>query len=401
MRNTQELKAFVHKWNGSDLPSKDILWDYRPFCRGLMYEDEEIVREVTSLLRRNIELWARLFSPIYKDREGVLSKDDLWDPSPWHVEATLDESRPMATSGSTTGRPFPYLRWEPFLYFIEAENHYDLIMDEFGVREVPDVMYFFDTSRYDRGKVATVSSDSDNFMEHHGQRRRARVHYVNFARFQEDRDGYVRDLISYLGDNRMDVIFAPGPSVNALCSRMRRMSAPPRICGLLSNSNERLLPEDATFLLSGVADEVCDHMRCWDGGATFFTCKNRNYHLMDNLSWCDSVDGKLVSTDYFNLPSPFVRYWNGDFCQIADTYSRCECGRLYRDFEFLENRPFALKGRSITEVRDALRSLGIMGVKHVRCSADHLEIVTRAPIQEGYGRILESRFGFRFKFAVE
>lgn len=398
---TNEIKELLSKWGKIDLPSKNLLYEYMPLCRGLLYEDEDIVRETTSLLRRNITLWAKAKSPVYKNMEGVISRDELNFKASWYVLFMFREMRPMATSGSTTGRPFEYMRWEPFLYPIEAENHYDLIMDEFEIRQEPDVLYFFNTSRYDPGRLVTVSSESDNFMEHHGLKRRARVHYVNFARFESEREGYTRDLAGYLADNPVDVIFAPGPSVNALCSSMRNMGSHARICGLLSNSNERLLPDDAAFLLGGPADHVCDHMRCWDGGASFFTCRHGNYHLLDNLSWCEDVDGKLVSTDYFSLPCPFVRYWNGDFCRITDTYSRCGCGRLYRGFKFLENRPFALKGRSITEVREALQSLGIMGLKHVRCSADHIEVVTRTPIQEGHRRILESRFKFAFRFAVE
>lgn len=402
MRNTQGVKEFLSKWGAQELPSKEMLYDYRPICKNLMYEDEDLVRDTTSLLKRNIEKWARSRCPVYRDRDGMISKSELSSSDIWHVAEVSHESQPMATNGSTTGKPFPYLRWEPFLYFIEAENHYDLIMDEFQVRESPDVMYFFRTTRHDADKVVTVSSESDNFMEHHGLKRRARVHYVNFDRLQNDRQNYMPELVEYLSRNNMDVIFAPGPSINALCYQIKKTyGRPERICGLMSNSNERLLPEDALFLMDGCADEVCDHMRCWDGGGTFFTCKHRNYHLMDNISWCREIDKKFVCTDYFSLASPFVDYWNGDFCRISDTYERCECGRLYRDFEFLENRPFSLKGRSMLEIIETINQLKVKHIKQLRCSAEFIEVVSYSPIQEAHKQILMSKHGFDFRFLVE
>jgi hypothetical protein len=124
-------------------------------------------------------------------------------------------------------------------------------------------------------------------------------------------------------------------------------------------------------------------MRCWDGGATFFTCKHQNYHLLDNLCWCDEKNKKLISTDYFSFPSPFVDYWNGDLCRLKNEYQRCDCGRLYRDFEFLENRPFSIKGRNILEIKEKIKQYKI---KEVRCSMmlgeSFLEIVTSRELCE-------------------
>ena len=171
---------------------------------------------------------------------------------------------------------------------------------------------------------------------------------------------------------------------------------------MLSNSNERLLPSDASFLLEGYVKNICDHMRCWDGGATFITCKNKRYHLLDNLSWCEEVEGMLVSTDYFSLPSPFVNYWNGDFCSIVDRYNRCSCGRLYRDFKFLENRPFSLKGKSMSEIKKVITSLKLNNIKEIRCSIDSIEILSNSTIVENHQNHIRSNFPmFNFKFLVE
>jgi phenylacetate-coenzyme A ligase PaaK-like adenylate-forming protein len=99
-------------------------------------------------------------------------------------------------------------------------------------------------------------------------------------------------------------------------------------------------------------------MRCWDGGASFFTCKFGTYHLLDNITLHKSIDSKLVTTDYFSLAAPFVNYWNGDVCEIQDQYLRCQCGRLYRPFKMLENRPFALKGTTkLTQIKEEINKL--------------------------------------------
>jgi hypothetical protein len=401
MRNTQAVKKFLTDWRSASLPSKEILHSYRPLCRNLMYEDEDVVTDVTDLLRKNIESWAELFSPAYSEKREFISKAELEDKEKWYVESVMDEAQPMATSGSTTGCSFRYMRWEPFLYFIEGLNHYDLILDEFQVTERPKILYLFNSGQYEKEKLITVRFDSSNFMEHHGTSRKAEVHYANFEMMERNHKIFFGDLVSYLSKNPMDVIFAPGPSINSMCHYIKKHGAG-RICGLLSNSNERILPDDASFMLDGHADHVCDHMRCWDGGATFFTCKHLNYHLLDNLSWCEESEGKLLSTDYFSLPSPFVRYWNGDFCSIENEYKRCECGRLYREFEFLENRPFSMKGTCFKDIRRAIEKINSNCIKQVRCGLNTIDIISSEEIPEHQkGEISKTADRFEFKFIVE
>lgn len=402
MRNTQALKEFIFKWNSSDnLPSKEILYEYRPLCRDLMFEDEEIVRDVVNLLKNNIEKWARKFSEAYYKEKEFVSKSELSDKDRWYVKSEMEESQPMASSGSTTGTPFRYLRWEPFLYFIEGENHYDLIMNEFGMPERPKILYMFNSKQYEDSKLITVRDDSRNFMEHHGTARKAEVHYINFKMMKERQSDFFSNLVYYIKNNKFDVIFASGPSINSLCHYISKYNCS-NVCKLISNTNERLLPQDASFILDGISENVCDHMRCWDGGATFFTCKHRNYHLMDNISWCEDLEEKLISTDYFSIPSPFIRYWNGDRCIIEKSYNRCECGRLYREFEFLENRPFSLKGMSLNELKYAIEKINSKSIKQVRCGLNTIDIVSSEEISEfEKGEILKTTEKFEFRFIVE
>ena len=402
MRNTQAVKDFLFKWTHEALPSKQMLYDYRPICKNLLFEEEWLVVEVLRLLNMNITLWAKSNSHIYSTGKDIISKQDLLDKSLWYVDGFENEIGYMATSGSTTGEPFQYLRWDPFLYFIEAENHYDMILDEFEISENPKILFFFNSPMFDPQQKITIRSDSENFMDHHGKSRKAEVHYVNFQEYTRNPNLYMSEIVSYIARNPMDVIFAPGPAINSICSYARKIAdkfGKYRFCKLLSNSNEFLIKEDADFLLNGWVDNICDHMRSWDGGSTFFTCKHKRYHLLDNLSWCEDVDGMLVSTDYFSLPSSFVRYWNGDYCRIGMGYSRCECGRLYRDFEFIENRPFSLKGVSLKELKKSINDLQIDGLKQVRCGLNTIDVVSSAPLSDHQRLAITStsdKFVFRF-----
>lgn len=401
LRNTQAVKDFIYKWRHARFPSKEVLYDYKPICKNLLYEDEDIVLETKEILVNNITSWSKI-SKSYSNSKKFFSKQDFQNKEDWYVKEILSESAHMATSGSTTGLPFSYLRWEPFLYFIEGDNHYDLIMDEFNIRKNPEVLYFFNTNK-DLGSNFFVSSkDSKNFMEHHGTSRISNVHYVNFDIFISDQELFFEKLVEYLATNEMDVIFAPGPVTNSLCSYLKRNSLKNKLCKLLSNSNERILSEDVLFLFDGYVDNICDHMRCWDGGASFFTCKEKTYHLMDNLSWCIEIDNKLISTDYFSLPSPFVNYWNGDYCSIENQYKRCECGRLYREFEFLENRPFSVKGTCFKQIKDKIESLNFDFIKQVRCGLNTIDVVISEKIssqkEQEISKITDK---FDFRFIVE
>ena len=404
MRYTQEIKQFVQKWKNNTEPSTQVLYDYKPICRDLLFHEEELVLETIDILKKNISSWADKHSEIYKTKKHLpfLGKGDLTDKKKWYVDFMKSESMPMKSSGSTTGEGFEYLRWEPFLYFIEGENHYDLILDEYGIEQKPHIMNLFKSSFEDGNKYINETSESKNFMDHHGTKRTAVVHYANTRLQKEKEDVFGRYLIRYLGAKKIDVIFAPGPQIKKLCSYIKKENHKGKLCNLLSNSNEKLMEEDAKFLLeNNHVSHICDHMRCWDGGASFFTCKDGNYHIMDNLSWCFENDSKLISTDYFSLTCPFVKFWNGDRCNIGEKYNRCSCGRLYRYFKFLENRPFAIKGRSINEYKKKLIDANFTEIKQINCGIDFIEVVSSKELDELKIAIVKEIFkSYKLKFKV-
>lgn len=155
-------------------------------------------------------------------------------------------------------------------------------------------------------------------------------------------------------------MLSSGPVINRIAEYIKKHDFKKHFCYLLSHTSEFPILRDFEFLKSnGNISYNCDHMRCWDGGASFFTCKNGTYHLNDNFAWViEGPDNKMISTDYFNLASPFINYWNGDLCEIDSEYRKCSCGRYYRPFKMLQNRPFALKGTTkLTAIKEQISQL--------------------------------------------
>lgn len=397
------IEEFIKKWKSQDLPSKNILYDYKFFCENLLHNDEEIVLETINLLKKNIHLWADQNCLVYKNAVDYISKESLDNKEYWYVDDLKNETRKMSTSGSTTGKPFSYLAWNPFFEFIEADNHYDMILDEFDIRKNPNILCFFKSNFDKKDKYIFATKKTHNFLHRHGLSRNSVVHHVNFNLYEQDKDKFFDYLFKYIKRNPIDVFFAAGPEINSLCYFIEKYKFRGKIANLLSNSNEMLLQTDVDFLFDGnYFDDICDHMRCWDGGATFFTCKHKNYHLCDNLSWSEEIDGKLITTDYFSLPCPFVKYWNGDLCKIDDKYQRCECGRLYRDFTFVESRPFSVKGLSFEKYREQIKESGIAGIKQVKCSSSYVEVITNDYISSDDKEKINSILNkFDVKFSVE
>jgi hypothetical protein len=127
-----ELNRFLNKWEHDQTSCTQLAKEYLPLAKYVPFGDEKLVRRIADLLTANISCWARSNSPIYYVYDvDIIDKAALQDKNLWYVSNLLPESQPMATSGSTTGMPFAYLRWEPALWEIEVTNHYQMIIDDF------------------------------------------------------------------------------------------------------------------------------------------------------------------------------------------------------------------------------------------------------------------------------
>lgn len=345
--------------------SENLLDNYVGVADTLLYQDEATLRYYQDILQKNIVSWALEHSEVYKTLykpDRIFTKDDLLDKDEWYVPHLKKSSGISSTSGSSTGDPFSYSIYNRYAKFLIDDQHWNLILKEFGLHDhrikITVLYYFKDTLSVFTNNEFVISNYavSKQFQYNHGSKD-CSIDYVNFKDFGDD--AWYDKLFDYLSDTEIDVIISTGPIINQLCEEIRRRKYSKKLCYLLSHSNEFPLQKDFEFLKDNkLIDYHCDHMRCWDGGATFFTCKFGTYHLLDNITYHRSVDDKLVTTDYFSLAAPFVNYWNGDLCTIQDQYLRCECGRLYRPFKMLQNRPFALKGSiKLTSIKQQISQL--------------------------------------------
>lgn len=405
MRNTSSIKekiiCFLNKWENKTLPSKELVFDYIPLAKDLMFSDVDLILRTTNLLSENIKKWALEKSPVYKKEKDYFCKLDLTQKENWYVPDMLSESAAMATSGSTSGEKFEYLRWDRFLPQIEGENHYDAILEEFGI-ENPKVANMFVTSLTKENLAYEIKSE--NFMQHHGFHFNAKVYVIyKTKKYYENKNEYFYDLIEYFENNPADVILTCGPIINSLVYHIKRKGGCKKITNLISNTCEYMIKKDIDYLKENkIIDQYCDHMKCWDGGAGFFTCKHGIYHLMDNLSFSEEVEGKLICTDYFSFPSPFVKYWNGDLCRIKNSYVRCKCGRAFRPFLFLENRPFSIKGQCISDFKEKIKQSGISGLKQMKCSTSQIEVVCERDLNKKEKEtIISIMKGFKIDFVIE
>lgn len=79
-----------------------------------------------------------------------------------------------------------------------------------------------------------------------------------------------------------------------------------------------------------------DYMRCWDGGATYYTCKYKNKHWAEFSSIINFNNDKLISTDLWNISQKFINYWNKDKL-TSKNLGKCECGMESVSIDWKEN----------------------------------------------------------------
>jgi hypothetical protein len=80
-------------------------------------------------------------------------------------------------------------------------------------------------------------------------------------------------------------------------------------------------------LFSDLGIHYGDHMRCWDGGATYFTCEYGNRHWVDFLAKTriEPSSGHLIASDLWNCAMPHIEYHNGDVLS-SKKCGQCQCG---------------------------------------------------------------------------
>ncbi len=347
---------------------EESLDNYKKFCCSLMYQDPKIIRMVTCKLREGIGRYSRSKSRIYEnhgeskvyDRKNIIKED-------WLVkEFPEDRLVSHSTSGSTTGEPFSFYWDKKHWEFIQRNCEFDLIKEEYNLcnkkLQILNLLRYSRNPKVDGFTLRLENHQPGNKFNSFGAEKFV-TYFLNFDNYMMDPEGWhgqFLDFLSLPSTPVFDIVLSSGPIINILTRHIKRRAFTKHFAYLLSHTTEFPRIDDFQFLQkNGNITYYCDHMRCWDGGASFFTCKFGTHHLLDNFSWvCQGENNSMISTDYFNIAAPFVNYCNGDKCEISDEYLQCKCGRWYRPFKMLQNRPFALKGPTrLTQIKDQIAQL--------------------------------------------
>lgn len=353
-----------------------FLKQYSDIANSLMYHDEDFIREVTNYLTIQIVKHAQL-SDTYKTYHGIITKAELTNKNKWYLENY--DSFENSTSGST-GTPFRYKIWKDTYNKIECNNHYKTINDEFNLNGPVKILYLHaDTNRPNTSELVEIYR-TQNPLVSHGFRHQAEIHSALLNKtFYTNYNKYYEELIDYIIKNNIDIIHTQNNNIISLAWQIKRLGIKNRICKLISNTGSKLdISKTMELQNNGNIDAWCDHMRCWDGGVTFFTCKYNIYHLLDSLSWAYTNDYKLISYDYFSLPSPFINYWNGDYAEINDEYKRCKCGRAYREFNIGRTRSKITQISEISSIQSTLINNNLTnGLKRIEITFGFMRIFTK------------------------
>lgn len=337
-------------------------------CDNVMNTSPSTITQIKDKMLDNIIRYAQLNSGVYAKYpiDTIFTRQHLNIKDNW-ICKNIPPNRIIHqhTSGSTTGEPFHYYHDTKYFDFVQQSSEFKLILKEYHLYDKPlkilnlfkhpynpkPTNFYIETKNYSSSRFHTYGAAD------------ATTYFVNWDNYMNDPENWHNQLLDLLSNVTMDIVLGSGPVFNILCRYIKKNNFKQYFAYLISHTTEFPRIEDLQFLKdNGNITHYCDHMRCYDGGANFFTCKYGTYHLNDHLSWVtEGPDHKLLSTDYSNIVAPFINYWNGDLCEIQNEYQLCKCGRYYRPFKMLENRPFALKGP--TKLTDIKKQIGALEYK--------------------------------------
>lgn len=341
-----EINSFLN----SNSSGVKLIEEYVPICNSVLFQEPEIILSVAEKLKQNVIDFAVSNSPVYQN--GILSnyyRQNLLSHKNWFVDTLSGQIQNFTTSGSSSGESFTYGVWQKYIPFLEDQCHYGMILDEFEINKNNSKILILNKLSYNPKQTDFIYKQEgpSNYTLHTHKTINSTRYFVNFDEYITNTENWFQKLIQNIGSLiPFDIIMITGPVLNILCHYLKKTGTKLYLSKLISQTGQFTRSDDIDFVIdNSYANYFCDHMRCWDGGCTFFTCKHKTYHLLDNLSWSSQdMENKLITTDYFSLPAPFINYWNGDLCEIKNKYSLCKCGRYYRPFKMIQNRPFELKG---------------------------------------------------------
>jgi hypothetical protein len=351
-----------------------------------------------SALREVVGDFYRKQCPILFEDKAIKTKEWLNEHrSEWELDgySCFDNW----TSGTTAER-FKYRIHNDVYYRLEYFEHYIEILREFFV--APSRLFYMISDDIDLDGPIFKTIRTDNAVISHGLRESVEAIQINRNRLSfDDHFAFYSEIFKFLEAEPVDLILADGNSISELLCWARKNNYQKKIAKLLSTTTCMVVEDDLESLrTSGLIDNWCDHMRCWDGGVTFFSCKHRTRHLVEHFSYPISINGKLVSQDFFSFPNPFWNYWNGDMVELDDEYKRCECGRIYREFKITRERDVNMLGVYSYEIDKSLDDVDCLK-RSVRCG-DLVKVFTSRPLTSQERMRIRARLpNIHYRFVAE
>jgi hypothetical protein len=309
----------------------------------------------------------------------------------------------LKTNGST-GPAFAYKYGLSEFNMIETELHYYEIVEEFGLnkknnkilRVSPETDFDsnFDFIKWKNinFKIKIFHPKKSDFNYSHGCDEAICYH---FKYKKSEMIEFCEFLLDFISKEKMD-IFLTSFSFLSMLSECNVKNI--KIAKLISNTCESIEESQVEFMKHHkMMDFFCDHMRSWDGGFTFITCKYGEKHILDYLSFVESFENKLISTDYYNYCSPFIRYWNGDHIKIENEWIECKCKRFYRKFTLDGRRKsFTINNISSIDLYDIISKIN--KTLQVICYKNKIKIISLFELSENEKKYLIENINFNLEF---
>lgn len=311
----------------------------------------------------------------------------------------------ISTSGSMAN-PFRYFVTKKLFYKMEIIHHYRQILMEYNLLDQPLKILRVSRIKDTRNckKIAwkncnffykCLNPSWNNYFFSHGSDQAVCHHFQYHPRQTHE---FCNFLLSVFEKQNFDIFLTAFSFVSMFLNVIQK---PVKICHLLSNICEAPNQNHVKKLIeNNQIDFFCDHMRCWDGGFGFYTCKHNVKHIYEPYIDSKTVDGKILSTDYFNFNSSFIDYWNNDTGTIEEKWLLCECKKWYRPFVFQSNRvSFNLKKISSIELHDEISKLD--NTIQAVCYKNFVNIITVNELSQQEKNRLMSVIGQPIRFTCQ
>lgn len=336
-----------------DFKNYELMLDFyfKKLAEDLLYQSPDIITAVTKKMKEGVFAYAESTHRNKKIGEGFYDKSSKPGDG---IIVNGDESRILnfSTSGSSTGEPYLYFHDAKYFSKLQDQSEFGLIKKEYGIQK-NNISVLMLINWPGSPSIERFSETRKNFQKENKYNSFSATEFettfLNYKNYQNI-DWWYNNLLNLLSDKYFDIVLISASYLNFLTKYIKNNNFKHKFANLICQTSEFLIEKDFNFLKeNGNVNNASNHMKGWDGGANFFTCKYGTYHLNDAYSFSEDWGGKLITTDYFNLVYPFLEYWNGDLCKIENEYKKCSCGRYYRPFSFTKSREFGIKGKATKE----------------------------------------------------